>query len=140
MYVYIKTQFEGFHRWPEAPAEVKFLRDLHRHIFQVKLAVPVTHSERDVEFILFKRKVDEFISKTLNELNTDAWSCEKWCEILMEEFKASSVDVSEDGENGAIWKEPEPIKILVDEGLIEIIKSLLRDEQRPGGLLHKGIL
>lgn len=99
--VYVTTTFEGFHRWPDAPNPVGFLRELHRHTFHVRLEVKVNHDDRDVEFILLKREVDGWIAeKTLAE--TDTWSCERWARELMDRFDAIRVEVSEDGENGAI--------------------------------------
>ena len=51
-FIYVTTQFEGVHRYKDAPDEVSFLRDYHRHIFKVKLAIEVMHNERDIEFIM----------------------------------------------------------------------------------------
>lgn len=61
--IYINTSFVGFHRWDSAPEEVAFLRDLHRHIFNVKVTVEVSHNDRDVEFFLLKKDVDFCISR-----------------------------------------------------------------------------
>ena len=105
-YVFITTSFEGFHCWPDAPDEVAFLRDRHRHIFHVRLEAEVGHDDRDIEFILLKRAVDEEIKRVLssNDPKRRSWSCESWARHLLEEFDATFVEVSEDGENGAIIK------------------------------------
>lgn len=60
--IYVRTSFVGFHKWETAPQEVSFLRDLHRHIFNVKVTLQVSHSDRDVEFFLLKKDVDFIIS------------------------------------------------------------------------------
>lgn len=100
--VFCRTQFEGFHCWPQAPDEVAFLRTLHRHMFHVELHVEVHHDDRDVEFILLKRRVDAIISGTQKAQDTSTWSCEQWCRLLMDATGAVKVAVSEDGENGSV--------------------------------------
>ena len=99
--IFVTTRFEGFHRWPSAPDEVAFLRERHRHIFHVRAERVVSHDDRDVEFILFKREIECGI----REANTDEtldWSCERWASYLLERFELSKCEVSEDGENGAV--------------------------------------
>jgi hypothetical protein len=102
--IWITTQFEGFHKYPKAPDGVEFLKDLHRHIFHVKVWIEVKHNDRELEFILFKR----FINKVIwnNNLSENA-SCEIICDALYESIKSKypkrevRIEVSEDGENGA---------------------------------------
>lgn len=102
--IWITTSFEGFHAWTGCPFDdVDFLRDRHRHIFHVKLTVPVTHSDRDVEFIRFKREVSEFIKQTWPDGELGCTSCEMIGEKILDHFQVASVcEVSEDLENGAI--------------------------------------
>lgn len=99
--VFCTTRFEGFHCWPEAPNEVAFLRDRHRHEFRVRAEVTVDHADRDVEFILLKRKLDKKIDTILEDENTANWSCEMWAITLIDELDLDACEVSEDGENGA---------------------------------------
>lgn len=98
--VWITTHFTGFHRWEHAPDNVSFLRDFHRHVFHVKLAVRVTHHNRDVEFFTLKDKVEHFIKYEYHG-KFFPYSCEQIAEQLFNEFGAEWVEVSEDGENGA---------------------------------------
>lgn len=100
-FVWIKTSFEGFHRWKDAPEEVAFLQQWHRHRFHVKLSVSVNHDNRDVEFILLQRRVRKYIDE-FYELQYFESSCEMIAKDLLYQFNASSVEVSEDGENGAL--------------------------------------
>jgi hypothetical protein len=108
--IYVKTHFIGFHHWPGAPQEVSFLRNLHRHIFNVRVAVWVDHSNRDVEFFILKNKVTTIIGAKLLPLlvSTPSMSCEMMAEFLLdclrktETYKVRSVEVNEDGENGAV--------------------------------------
>lgn len=103
--VFCRTRFEGFHHWPGAPEEVRFLRALHRHEFHVELGVEVTHDDRDVEFILLKRKLDQTISMMQRRQGVETWSCETWAKQILETARAWGrlfyCEVSEDGENGA---------------------------------------
>lgn len=51
--VIVVLRIPGFHRWPNAFAvnpDVAYLQDRHRHLFTFKVAWPVTHDDRDVEF------------------------------------------------------------------------------------------
>jgi len=101
--VFFRTTFEAHHYWKQAPAEVKFLRDLHRHIFHVKGSVAVKHSDRDVEFIILKRRANKIVADALAAHDTRSWSCEVWAELIGRELELDFVEVSEDGENGARW-------------------------------------
>ena len=106
--VYVTLQVEGEHQWKECPfEEVAYLRVLHRHVFHIKAFKEVTHTERDVEFIMFKHEIaDYFKEKYYNETKKlhcfGNMSCEKICEELMDKFNLTRVEVSEDNENGSI--------------------------------------
>ena len=79
-----------------------FLRDRHRHVFHVRAEKLVSHGDRDVEFILLKRAVEEELRTVAAEENTETWSCERWGEELLQRLQLDKVEVSEDGENGAV--------------------------------------
>ena len=105
-YVYCKTRFQGLHCWPEAPHSVDYLRNLHRHEFHVMVKCIVT-KDRGIEFITLKEKVDEYIPKLAKSWPVSI-SCEMMAKSIGDSFKYSaddypvvSVEVSEDGENGA---------------------------------------
>jgi hypothetical protein len=107
VHVFATVRFEGFHRWPDAPEEVAFLRVLHRHIFHVRAEVEVRHDDRDVEFILLGRRVSESIRMIASSQDVSCWSCERWCREIIDwlgklGIQLSRVEVSEDGENGAV--------------------------------------
>ncbi len=103
--IFIKTDFEGIHCYPGAPEEVAFLRSPHRHRFHVRIDLEVTHSNRDVEFIMFRREIDKYIAENIKELNHK--SCEMIAENLLEYVQQHyperdcTIEVSEDNENGA---------------------------------------
>lgn len=107
--VIVTLRIDGMHNWPDARkvfSEVSFLSDIHRHEFHVTLKKRVTHSDRDVEFIMFKRDVQDYLR---NKYYRDdyrshffgAMSCEMIAKELLEYFDCVYVSVWEDGENGA---------------------------------------
>lgn len=103
--IFVQFTKEGIHRYPDAPEGVEFLRNPHRHIFHFRVTVDVFHNDRDIEFILFKRELEALYSAAT--LQVDYKSCEMLAEDLIGYISAKypgrkiSVEVSEDGENGA---------------------------------------
>ena len=97
---------EGFHSWPEAREklpEVGFLSDNHRHMFYVKAYKEVSHSDRDVEIILFKRKMMKYWEEKYGTpCEFGRQSCEDLAKELCIEFNLSACEVMEDNENGAV--------------------------------------
>jgi hypothetical protein len=104
--IIVKLQYEATHNWPKVAEvlpdlpEIHFLQHPHRHIFHITMEKTVTHSDRDVEIILFKREV---LSRLQEEFGGDLknWSCEMLAEYLLKQFSCYSVEVLEDNENGA---------------------------------------
>lgn len=107
--VIVNTSVDGCHNFPAAKQifpEVDFLSDRHRHMFSIKLASIVTHSDRDKEFIMLKRDIQQYVLDKYYNDNTrtcefGARSCEMLAEELLEKFDAQWVEVWEDQENGA---------------------------------------
>jgi hypothetical protein len=100
--VWVKTRFTGFHRWKDAPDDVAYLRDWHRHEFHVKVYMPVCHLNRDIEFHTLKLKVEGLLTALHYMDKRFEESCEQIAEHILEVLHAYSVEVSEDGENGAV--------------------------------------
>lgn len=97
----VKTQFVGYHYWKDAPGEVEFLRNSHRHVFHVICYIPVVGLDREKEFFMVRSKVDSFLRKY--EGREFQSSCEMIAEDILNNFPdMESVEVTEDGENGAI--------------------------------------
>ena len=112
--IWVTFRKEGIHKYPAAatdPAlatgdeyDVSFLATPHRHIFHFEVAIEVFHSDRDIEFIQFKRWLEKLYTGTL-ELNFK--SCEMISDDLYEAIAARypgrdiEITVAEDGENGA---------------------------------------
>ena len=109
--IWIKTQFEGWHKWETAPDHRKYLSHVHRHLFKVKVTAIVAHKHRQLEFHDLKLMTDQIIKTDLGKCkNPDfeaTWSCEEMAMIIGSALKGMSIDVesvsvSEDGECGAI--------------------------------------
>lgn len=105
--VKIQTQFEDFHCWPDAPEEVDFLRSNHRHIFKVSVKIEVNHDDREIEFFILQRQVNNIIETSVKPMEQRK-SCEDMAEVIMDYLEVIypsrfiEVEVSEDGENSSI--------------------------------------
>jgi hypothetical protein len=114
-FIEVSFQKEGIHKYPAALtdpklAEVSFLGYPHRHIFYFYVKLEVWHNDREVEFILFKRELENLFEDKIFQL--DYQSCEMLAESLIEYISAKyggaglsraiTVRVYEDNENGAI--------------------------------------
>ena len=90
-YIKVKFQKEGVHKFPGADKDpkyatgnwddVSFLGYPHRHVFHFYVTLGVTHNDRDVEFIQFKRELERLYTK--NVLHLDYQSCEMIAEDLI---------------------------------------------------------
>jgi hypothetical protein len=107
----VRTQFEGFHCYPEAPTAVAFLRFSHRHLFKVSATFTVAHDNRDLEFFTIKRVLDDLCATIQQEMRNlvPPWSCENIAENLFYKLVGDyptvrSVTVSEDGENDGTYE------------------------------------
>lgn len=106
--IVVKLSIDGTHQWKDCPIEeVAFLKNIHRHMFYIRLEKKVTHNDRDIEIIQLKHNIlNYFKLKYYNEdLRTHCFenmSCEMIAQDLLETFFADLVEVLEDNENGAI--------------------------------------
>jgi len=84
--------------------DVSFLGVPHRHIFHFRVAIDVFHNDRDIEFIQFKRWLENLYRDSILQL--DFKSCEMMADDLYLKIadrypgRAMKIEVSEDGENG----------------------------------------
>jgi len=99
--VVVKTQFSAVHCWPACPfEEVLFLQHPHRHIFHLTLKFPVTHTDRDIEFIRMKNEIHSYIQDRWEGKDIGSKSCETIADEFASIFAANYVSVFEDDENG----------------------------------------
>ena len=108
--IFVTFQKEGIHQYPNAPGGVEFLRHPHRHMFHFRVEIDVFHNDRDIEFILFKREMERLYSDGILEVNHK--SCEMMADDLADYIyekyphRNFVIEISEDGENGAICRYP----------------------------------
>lgn len=105
-------EIEGLHSWPgvvNTDCSEQYLQNPHRHIFKFRMKIPVTHTDRDVEFIQFahdvkKKLYENFYNKENNIIcNFGKMSCEQLGVFVLENFSnVIECEVTEDGESGAI--------------------------------------
>jgi hypothetical protein len=116
--IWVTFRKEGIHCYPAAatdPAlatgdeyDVSFLGSPHRHIFHFRVWIDVLHNDRDIEFIQFKRWLENLYKAGILQL--DHKSCEMMADDLYAEIagrypdRAVWIEVAEDGENGALIK------------------------------------
>jgi hypothetical protein len=116
--IWVTFRKEGIHKYPAAltdPAlatgdeyDVSFLGYPHRHTFHFKVWISVTHDDRDIEFIQFKRWLEKLYAE--GTLQLDYKSCEMMSGDLFDTISNKYpgrevwIEVSEDGENGSFIK------------------------------------
>lgn len=115
--VIVTNNFRGYHKYAEAPDNVSFLRNMHRHVFNVKTTIEVFHNERDIEFFQLQNDIENYVKLRFNEgCNTYIEgiyieSCESLAEAILGHLhktypnRSVRVEVWEDNENGAILED-----------------------------------
>jgi len=112
--IWVTFRKEGIHCYPAAATDpqlatgdeydVSFLGSPHRHIFHFRVAIDVFSTDRDIEFIQFKRWLENLYKD--NILALDYKSCEMMADDLYLRIASRypnrnvTIEVSEDGENG----------------------------------------
>ena len=113
--IFVRFQKEGIHKYPAAATDpnlatgdeydVSFLATPHRHSFHFEVTIEVFHNDRDIEFIQFKRWLENQYSQGI--LALDYKSCEMISDDLYDVIATRYpnrnivIQVSEDNENGA---------------------------------------
>ena len=116
--IWITFRKEGIHKYPAAATDpnlatgdeydVSFLANEHRHIFHFKVWISVNHDDRDIEFIQFKRWLENLYKDAA--LSLDHKGCEMMSGDLHDMISQRNpnreiwIEVSEDGENGSFIK------------------------------------
>ena len=100
--IVLYLQYEALHCWTDCPYEdVSFLKHPHRHMFHIRMKKAVTHTDRDIEIIRFKWEVQNWLDQKYNH-NLDNMSCEMLAAEILTQYGCSEVEVTEDGEHGAV--------------------------------------
>ena len=116
--IWVTFKKEGIHCYPAAGTapelatgdeyDVSFLAHPHRHIFHFRVWVDVFHNDRDIEFIQFKRWMENLYKDAI--LKLDFMSCEMISDDLYTQISTKYpgrtvwIEVAEDGENGSLVK------------------------------------
>jgi len=114
--IWVTFRKEGIHKYPAAATDpqlatgdqydVSFLANPHRHIFHFRVWIDVFHNDRDIEFIQFKRWLENLYNDSI--LKLDYKSCEMIADDIYIKIaerypnRAVSIEVAEDGENGCL--------------------------------------
>jgi hypothetical protein len=122
--IWITFRKEGIHKYPAAATDpnlatgdeydVSFLASPHRHIFHFRVWIDVFHNDRDIEFIQFKRWLENLYSSNNNNSSSVLELNYKSCEMIADDLyiqiaqrypeRAVWIEVAEDGENGCLIK------------------------------------
>ena len=116
--IWVTFRKEGIHKYPAAlenpelktgdEYDVSFLGYPHRHIFHFRVWINVVHNDRDIEFIQFKRWLEQLYASGTIQL--DYKSCEMMSDELHTHISQKYpdrevwIEISEDGENGSFIK------------------------------------
>lgn len=116
--IWVTFRKEGIHKYPAALTDpllatndeydVSFLGYPHRHIFHFRVWIDVFHNDRDIEFIQFKRWLENLYKDSI--LSLDYKSCEMIADDIYIKIaerypnRAVWIEVAEDGENGCLIK------------------------------------
>ena len=112
--IWVTFTKEGIHKYPAAlddpklatgdEYDVSFLGYPHRHTFYFRIGIEVFHNDRDIEFIQFKRWLENLYKDDILQLDY------KSCEMIADELytniaakyphRAVTISVAEDNENG----------------------------------------
>lgn len=117
-FIRVKWDYVGYHKWKDAPDQVAFLKNLHRHKFYGTATIEVTHDDRELEFFMVLNEIETEIMPFMylsceKVKGTPISSCEQQAEYVLKglkriygEDRAYQVEISEDNENSAvvIWR------------------------------------
>ena len=122
--IWITFRKEGIHCYPAAATDpmlntageydVSFLANPHRHMFHFRVWIDVFHNDRDIEFIQFKRWLENLYTSHRSDANSVLALDWKSCEMIADDLyiqiaqrypeRAVWIEVAEDGENGCLIK------------------------------------
>ena len=122
--IWVHFRKEGIHKYPAAATDpnlatgdeydVSFLANPHRHIFHFRVWIDVFHNDRDIEFIQFKRWLENLYTSHRSGANSVLALDFKSCEMIADDLyiqiaarypeRAVWIEVAEDGENGCLIK------------------------------------
>jgi flagellar biosynthesis component FlhA len=111
----VKNIIEATHQYVNAPAEVDYLRNPHRHMLHIYTTVEVFDDDRELEFIKVKHAIQDYLQSQA-EWNGYAYNMgTNSCEMLARELLGAlqtmygldrdmQISIYEDDENGSTIK------------------------------------
>jgi len=103
--VILDFEMVGFHKWVNAPEQVKFLSHKHRHNFRFRLGYKVIDPDRQIEIFMEEEIVQYYLTECYGSiLEFDSMSCEMIAEDILQHFQDEGciwVEVFEDNRGGA---------------------------------------
>jgi hypothetical protein len=105
--IYVETYnlIEGFHYWLTAPYEYAYLRNNHRHMFEIRCRFEVSKEDREIEINYMQYKIAQELQKEFGSpMDLHNRSCEHLAHWLLEHFAWDGMvqaTVLEDGYGGA---------------------------------------
>lgn len=107
--VIVQFEIEGFHFYKDAPKEVIFLENKHRHTFIIKAGYSVNDLNREKEIFICRDEIKNYLTESFGvPCNFENMSCEMiakeilefglydgmiWCEVWEEETGGAKVEI-----------------------------------------------
>ena len=107
--VIIQFEIEGYHHYPNAPKQVNFLANNHRHTFSVKAGYLVNDLNREKEIFIERDYIKEYLIESFGSpCDFENMSCEMiakeileyaatdgmiWCEVWEENTGGARVEL-----------------------------------------------
>lgn len=113
--IWVTFEVRGFHCYPDAPEEVAYLRERHRHKFGFRVWIEVWGDNREIEFHMTQRWLERLYAED-GALEADDKSCEMLANDLFVRMVKEPrfqnrdiwIEVDEDGECGAFMRYEQP--------------------------------
>ncbi len=103
--VIVDFNIAGLHYYKNAPVQVMFLENEHRHLFQIKAGYRVSHNNRQKEIFITQGELSDYLIESYGSpCNFAGMSCEDIAEELMKFAREDDMvwcEVLEDGKGGA---------------------------------------
>lgn len=99
------NQIIGSHYWNDAPETCAYLRDRHRHVFDIRCKFAVTHCDREIEINEMQDAISDHFYMMFPTDGAGVMfgnmSCEDIAVYCIDEFGCVECQVLEDGFGGA---------------------------------------
>lgn len=105
-YVVTYNLIEGYHKYPEAPEFCDYLSHKHRHLFEIRCWIRVSHNEREIEINKMQEAINNYLHKRFGTpCQFGDMSCESICDAILEMNAGTmaKIQVLEDGFGGAYY-------------------------------------